>query len=193
MKDRKIYDNKYRENNKEKLLKDIKEYRKNNKEKILKCKKQYYQKNKDHLDECIKQWRKSNSEHINKYAKEWRREKYKTDLKYNISNKMKSNIYQSISKNKAGRHWENLVGYTLENLIRRLKETMPLGYTWEDFLKGRLHIDHKIPISVFNFTRPEHIDFRRCWALENLRLLPAKENRIKKDKLTKPFQPALAI
>ena len=35
--------------------------------------------------------------------------------------------------------------------------------------------------------------FERCWALKNLRLLPAKENFAKKDKLEKPFQPSLMI
>ncbi|GAI61384.1 unnamed protein product, partial [marine sediment metagenome] len=38
-----------------------------------------------------------------------------------------------------------------------------------------------------------HIDFKRCWALENLRLLPAKENMVKHNKLDRPFQPALRI
>ena len=64
---------------------------------------------------------------------------------------------------------------------------------WQDFMEGKLHIDHIIPISAFNFTKPEHINFKRCWGLSNLRLLPAKENRIKKDKIIKPFQLALQI
>ena len=47
--------------------------------------------------------------------------------------------------------------------------------------------------SAFNFSKPEHIDFKRCWSLENLRLLPAMENIKKHNKLFKPFQPALKI
>jgi len=70
---------------------------------------------------------------------------------------------------------------------------MPKGYCWQDFLEGKLHIDHKIPISAFNFTKSEHIDFKRCWALSNLQLLPARENIIKSNHLSKPFQPALKI
>ena len=46
---------------------------------------------------------------------------------------------------------------------------------------------------VFNFSKPEHPDFKRCWALKNLRLLPAEENRKKGSKLINPFQPALEI
>jgi len=60
-------------------------------------------------------------------------------------------------------------------------------------MEGKLEVDHIIPISVWDFDRPEQINFKRCWALKNLRLLPKKENRIKHNKLIKPFQPCLAI
>lgn len=102
-------------------------------------------------------------------------------------------IWKALKGNKAGRHWEDLVGYKLNDLIKRLKNTMPKDYCWQDFMEGRLHIDHIIPKSAFNYTNTEHIDFKRCWSLDNLRLLPAKENLIKHNKLYKPFQPALAI
>ena len=58
---------------------------------------------------------------------------------------------------------------------------------------GDWHIDHKIPISAFNFTKPEHEDFKRCWALSNLQPLWAKDNISKNAKLEKHFQPSLAI
>ncbi len=68
---------------------------------------------------------------------------------------------------------------------------MPDGYTWDDFLSGALHIDHETPVAVFNFTSPSDYDFKRCWALTNLRLLPALENLKKGAKLRIPFQPSL--
>ena len=119
------------------------------------------------------------------------KERLKTDLKYNLRMKISKAINESlrygkrIKSNKNGRHWEDLVGYKLKDLIIRLVSTMPKGYNWEDVKKGELHIDHIIPISAFNFTQPEHIDFKRCWALENLRLLPKKDNLIKNAKLIK--------
>lgn len=36
-------------------------------------------------------------------------------------------------------------------------------------------------------------DFKRCWALRNLQLLPAKDNLRKNAKIGKPFQPSLGI
>ena len=159
-----------------------KEYYHNNYEKIKKQQKRYYIENKEEIYQKTKE-----------YIRQYTIDKRKTDLKFNLNSRMAIAIYHSLKGNKAGRKWENLVDYTLEDLIKRLKRTMPKGYTWQDFLQGRLHIDHIIPKSVFNFNKPEHIDFLRCWDLKNLQLLPAKENIIKHNKLTRPFQPALAI
>jgi len=139
--------------------------------------------------EYMKQWQKNNPE----YMKQYLSIKYKVDWKFNLSHKIKIAINISLKGDKTGRHWENLVGYSLIDLIRRLQKTMPEGYTWQDYLAGKLHIDHIIPISAFNFSKPEHTDFKRCWALKNLQLLPAKENRTKHNKLTKSFQPALKL
>jgi hypothetical protein len=63
----------------------------------------------------------------------------------------------------------------------------------QDYIDGRLHLDHIIPLDAFNFTKPTDIDFQRCWALSNLQLLPADENIQKSNKISKPFQPNLAI
>jgi hypothetical protein len=52
---------------------------------------------------------------------------------------------------------------------------------------------NKIPIAVFNYEKPEDIDFRLCWSLKNLQPLEKIENIKKKDKLEKPFQPSLKI
>lgn len=136
-----------------------------------------------------KQYRKDNLKKI----KQWHKNKNKTDLKFNLNHRMRRVINYSLKGNKRGRHWEDLVGYNLIDLIKRLKKTMPSGYIWQDFLQGKLHVDHIIPISAFNFTKPEHVDFKRCWALKNLQLLPARENLIKSNKLSKPFQSALKL
>lgn len=117
----------------------------------------------------------------------------RNDLRFNLNQKMRVGIWQSIRQNKNGCKWENFVDYNIDQLRRRLKRTMPKGYTWQDFLAGELHIDHIIPKSMFNFRKPEHIDFKKCWALSNLQLLPAMENLKKCDKINKHFQPALKL
>jgi len=202
------YSNRYREKNHERLIKQsrqrrndnpekIKEYNKkylkNNPEKRKGTIKKYCENNLEKVKESGRKWYKNNTKKVRKYHAEWMNLKYKTDLKFNLSSKISNMMRQSLKRNKNGQPWETLLNYTLIDLIKRLDKTMPAGYTWEDYLSGRLHIDHIIPIDAFNFTRPEHTDFKRCWVLSNLRLLPAKENLIKGDKLDRPFQPALKI
>ena len=118
----------------------------------------------------------------------------KNNIKLKLSELISKRMYRSIKKGtKNYRHWEDLVGYTAKELEIRLKKTMPKGYTWQDFLDGKLHVDHIIPVSVFNFNKPEHVDFKKCFALSNLQLLPAKENLRKSSKLYQDFQPSFAF
>jgi len=186
--------------NREKIKENVKQYQLKNKEKLALHNKQRYLENKGKYKEYylenkekIQQYQLQNKEKRKEYFKQWMKEKRKTDLKFNLNSKMRNRIYLSLKGNKNGRHWEMLVGYSLNDLKKHLKSTMPKGYTWQDFMQGKLHIDHIIPVSVWNFTKPEHVDFKRCWSLENLQLLPASENLLKSNKLYKPFQPALKI
>ena len=197
----------------------MKEYQKNNAEHIKRYKELWLKNNPGYMKQYEKQWRKDNREKRKEYKGQWQinnrkklkeynqqygenhkgqrnqrvRNRRRTDLKFNLNCKIVCAINLSLKGNKNGRHWEDLVGYTLNDLIKRLKRTMPTGYIWQDYLEGKLEVDHIIPISVHNYTKSEHADFQRCWSLKNLRLLPAKENHIKYNKLDKPFQPALKI
>lgn len=100
-------------------------------------------------------------------------------------------IYYALKGNKKNRKWENLVGYTLQDLKDHIEKMFSDGMSWENI--GEWHIDHIIPKSAFNYTEPEHIDFKRCWSLSNLQPLWAKENMSKRCKLKKQFQPSLQI
>ena len=208
----KKYNKEYYIKNKEKLDEYKKQWEEENKDRSKKNRREYYQKNKEKRREYSRTYCKNNREKMRKYHKIYMREyrdihkeelnkkrneqikaRNRTDLKFNLNDRMGSTLRKSLKGNKNGWHWEDLVGYTLEDLIKQLKKTMPKGYTWQDLLEGRLHIDHKIPKSAFNYDSPKHSDFERCWALKNLQLLPAEENKVKGNKLTRPFQPALKI
>lgn len=190
---RKEYMEKYWIRNKEKLTEQKRKYYEKNHTEILKKCKQYRDNHKEQIKKTLKRWREVNPKKIRQLNNRWKKEQRKTNLKYSLNKKISETIRTSLKGNKNGRHWENLVGYTLNDLVKRLKKTIPKCYVWQDFLEGKLHIDHKIPISAFHFTKPEHTDFKRCWALSNLQLLSIKENLIKGNKITKPFQPALKI
>ena len=200
----------YHENNAEKVKEWGNRYRKNHKEEIIERNKQWNKDNPEYLKEYIKQYRIVHKERIAKlskirynrwlekndnkeYISKYHNNKRKMDLKCNLNHKISGQIYKSLKRNKNGWHWETLTGYTLTILIKHLKKTMPEGYTWNDYLNGKLHIDHIIPIAVFHFDKAENPDFQKCWSLKNLRLLPAKENISKGAKISKPFQPSLQL
>ncbi|MBA7577365.1 hypothetical protein ES695_16320 [Candidatus Atribacteria bacterium 1244-E10-H5-B2] len=159
----------------------------------------YRRNNRVWCPECMKKglYAKKGEESPNwKGGKRVSRERQKQDIRFILNNRMRADISGYLKRRgsyKQGRKWEKLVDYDSKELKKRLTKTMPEGYTWQDFLSGELHIDHIIPVLVFNFSKTEHADFKRCWALSNLRLLPAKENLIKGAKLDRPFQPALKI
>lgn len=104
-------------------------------------------------------------------------------------------VHQSLKKrgaSKEGHLWE-ILGYEPERLERRLRRTIPAGFGWEHFMAGELHIEHRIPLSAFNYESEFDHDFKRAWALSNLRLWPAGPNMAKGAKLEQPFQPCLAF
>ncbi|MFH1762494.1 MAG: HNH endonuclease, partial [bacterium] len=65
------------------------------------------------------------------------------------------------------------------------------GMAWKNY--GEWHVDHIIPRSVFNYEKAEDVDFKRCWALDNLQPLWGIENISKGNKLDADFQPALLL
>ena len=168
-----------------------KKYRKGHKEERKKNWDRWYSEHKEERKEYKKKYRSEHSD--TEYQKQYYHKKYKHSLKYQINRNVRRAIDLSLKGNKNGQHWEDLVGYTLSDLIKRLQKTMPEGYVWNDYLNGKLHIDHIIPKSVFNYSLPKHIGFKKCWALSNLRLLPARENQIKGNRLDKSFQLGLKI
>lgn len=180
-------------NDSENRCADARKYYQENKKACVARHKKYYLKNREKLLISRRAYVKNNRKKINEAAKVYWNKKKETDLKFNLNCRMSKAIWNAVRENKANRKWEYLVGYTVDDLMIRLKSTMPCGYSWKDFLDGKLHIDHIIPKRVFNFSRPEEIDFLRCWALDNLRLLPAAENMSKQGLLSEPFQPALSL
>ena len=170
--DRKEYWKKWYLRNRKKKLKQNIEWNKDNPERTKEITAKYYLKNKDK---------------IAKNHRLYMKYKCKKDLKFNLNHRISKEIYVSLKGNKSGKHWEDLVGYTVNDLMKYLKKTIPKGYNWIDYLKGKLHIDHIIPIRAFIFARPEDEEFKQCWNLYNLRLLEAKENILKKDSITNPI------
>lgn len=157
----------------------------------------------EHARELYREWFAENTERRRLYNLEWHKKNPGKHSEYNkkrrsipkgrLNASISISICNSLHGNKNGRHWEDLVGYTLEKLKSHLEKQFSSGMNWDNYGVKGWTIDHKIPIKAFHFETSYDFDFKRCWAINNLRPMWHIENIKKKDKLEKPFQPALLV
>lgn len=168
-------------------------YRKKNKNKVRASKKIYRKANKEKVSIYMENWRKNNKKRVRACFNIWRNQRRKTDSKFKLNDSISKAIRKSLKDGKNGHHWEDIVGYTLQDLMKHLERQLADGMSWSNYGFYGWHIDHKVPISVFNFTKSIHRDFKRCWALSNLQPLWATENKEKTNKINQHFQPSLLM
>ena len=84
---------------------------------------------------------------------------------------------------------EELLGYRIKTLTRFLRHDLQQrepGKSLRDALDEGYHVDHIYPLSKFPVIQSDGVDwgvFRQCWAMENLRAIPAEENLAKGSKV----------
>jgi len=175
------YNKQYRSTHLEEEKERSRIYRNSNKEKIKESNKQWRLNNWEKHKESCRQWKQNNNGRLNEYLKLRLADKQKNDLNYRLNNSVGSMMYHSLKESKSGRHWEELVGYTLQQLKEHLENLFQPGMSWNNY--GQWHIDHIIPRSAWKFEKPEYPEFKQCWALCNLQPLWAKDNIRKSNKI----------
>ncbi len=181
---RKCRSKNYKTTHKKEIKKSSKIYRENHKEQIRKSSKIYYENNKEKLNKQARKWNIENKEKIREKVNKRANKKYKEDPIFRLNSNIRSAISMSLKSNnlsKNGRHWEDLVGYTIYELKEHLEKQFLPGMNWEN--KGKWHIHHIIPIAFFKFTSTDDVEFKICWSLENLCPLWEKKNKEKNDKI----------
>tara|TARA_Y100000310_G_scaffold57488_2_gene52689 strand:+ start:23982 stop:24761 length:780 start_codon:yes stop_codon:yes gene_type:complete len=193
----KIYNKQYYSDNKDEINKYNRQYYEDNKEDIKRQQKLYNETNQDRIRIVNKRYRNANKDDIRKSKKIYRennkdkrnlyeREKRRKDVLYRLNHYIGCGIRKCLkSKNisKNGRHWEDAVGYTIQELKEHLESKFQPGMTWDNH--GEWHIDHIVPKSLFKFNGTQDEEFKRCWSLNNLQPLWAKDNLRKNNKMTK--------
>jgi len=153
----KIRDKKYRENNKEKIKESWRKYVKNNKDKVKKVMKKYILK------------------------------KEQQDPSYKLRKILIFKILKSIKKNTEF----DSMPYTIESLKLHLESKFESWMNWDNWGKynpktwddndpstWKWNIDHIIPKCNYKYSSVNDEDFKKCWALSNLRPYSAKLNVI---------------
>ena len=138
--------------------------------------------------ESARQWRINNPEKYKQVKDDEvvkRKLNPKEKLKGIVSGRMRETL-KIKGSGKGNRKWEILVGYSCDELKLHIESQFTEGMNWECFLRGEIHIDHKIPLVVFNFTSPDDDSFKKAWSLKNLQPLWAFDNMSKGDKILYP-------
>lgn len=165
----------YQQANKEKIRKYKKEYRKNNKEIIKRGNNNYYLSNKE---KCIK----ANNVRYNK--------KYHSDPSFKLRKRCSNMIYLYINGAKGGSITKYL-NYSILELKEHLEKQFEPWMTWNNHGRYSVktwsdsnqstwtwtwNIDHIIPQSDLPYSSMQDDNFKKCWALENLRPLNSLDN-----------------
>lgn len=177
-----------------------KEWRQNNKTKCAAIEKRYRLKHSEDVKCRKSKYKKNNKEKISEYNKRYRvehREEFnkreKTRMKNDIAFRLRKTICRSVQKaiSKNGISITKYLPYTLNMLKMHLENQFESWMTWDnhgcynpqtwndsDSGTWTWQIDHIIPQSILIYVSMSDLNFQKCWALDNLRPLSAKQNVI---------------
>ena len=163
---------------------DNRDRKQKNRERFNAYNREYYAKNKKNIAEKRHKWHLENPDYY--------RNRFAEYPKVKICNTIASSIRKSLKNGgKNGRHWETLVGYTVDDLMAHLEQQFGKGMGWDNYGKYGWHIDHIRPKSDFHFESVNDPEFKTCWSLWNLQPMWAKENLSKQTKCEQPPLPLL--
>jgi hypothetical protein len=119
-------------------------------------------------------------------AQQWKI-RYALDLEFNLSQKIRlydrkiksgrrigETIRLALKRNGECPSLIDIIDYDMKELKIHLEKQFTKGMTWEKFVAGEIHIDHIIPLNMFDVD--DQRELKSCWALSNLRPMWARDN-----------------
>jgi hypothetical protein len=173
---------KWAENNRERKKKQNQIWVSNNRDKTSGYSRKFYYSHKESERLRNKKWISENPEKCAIIRHRTYKKRYAT-IQGKLNILMSNSIWFALKKGKGFTQWSQILGYDVDELAERLQATMPHDATWQDFLDGKLHIDHIMPKSYFKFTSSKDKSFLDCWSLSNIQLLWEEDNLKKSNKL----------
>jgi hypothetical protein len=115
-------------------------------------------------------------EHVRARNRKADQKKRQTDAGYRLHKNIQRGVVYSLQKGKQGQAWEELLGYTVEDLKSYLDPLREKGMTWRNY-GSKWHVHHRIPVSHFTFRTVEDPEFLQCWSFWNLEPKWGQENQ----------------
>jgi hypothetical protein len=160
-----------------------KKWREKNKEYMKEKHKKWYQKNKEKWNEYIKEYREKNIDKIRETKRNYEKTRKSNDPLYKLIANFRTAIYTVLKENNLNKygHYFEILQYSPEELVGHLENQFVDGMSWENY--GEWHVDHKLPITYFNFKEVGDEEFLKCWGLDNLQPMWGEENIKKSNKI----------
>lgn len=143
---------------------------------------------KENKRKCIKEWTARHYDTLKKERNKWDKEKRRSDLSYRLRRNVMHAIVASVRNYTFSGKLERLkdaifnhLDYNAEDLRHYIESRWEPWMTWNNYGKyqrGRLtwQIDHIIPQSTLPFNSFDEDNFKKLWALDNLRPLETVAN-----------------
>lgn len=117
---------------------------------------------------------------------------YKNNINYKLKNRVSCEIKRALRKNNSSKYGHSclkFIPYTIADLKEHLEKQFEPWMNWNNHGIYRINIwndqdqstwtwqiDHIVPQSILPYTSMEEDNFKKCWSLDNLRPLSAKQN-----------------
>jgi hypothetical protein len=172
-------DRKWQQKNREKCRANCRRWKLKHPELYVKCQKKYYDANREKRIETSKRYRLNN---IEKY-RGFRRAQYSKSKSYRISVLLRRRMFGEMKKASAKKSKTTfeLLGCTISEFKKYIESIFLPGMSWENHSIHGWHLDHIIPISSFDLTKPDQQKI--CFNYKNIQPLWAEDNLRKSDKI----------
>lgn len=167
-------------------------YYKNNKTKIRSKGNHYYRKNRDMILSNQKDYTENNKDKVRESKRKSEQKRIKNDPSFRLRKRVSAQVRDHLKRfgfSKRGNSILKFLDYSIEELRTHLEQQFESWMTWnnygvynsqtwkdEDQLTWTWQIDHIMPQYKLPYQCMSDENFRKCWALSNLRPMNAKQN-----------------
>lgn len=186
------YKKEWYQNNKEVISNNGKQYYQEHKKDIKDRVKDWTINNVDYVAAWQKQYRKENADQIHVQKMKYQKERRKNDINFKLRDNVSALVRMTIFRNGEKKNKKSILNYlpyTIDQLKIHLENQFEPWMNWHNHGEYRTkswndndpttwkwQIDHIIPQSILSYSSMGDDNFKKCWSLNNLRPLSAKQN-----------------
>ena len=190
--ERQAYSKVWNENNKERRKEKDAIRWQNNKAHINAVHAIWVENNREHLSEYNKEFRAENADYLREYNRLYLSDRRKNDPVFKLRKQTSSRISTYLRSVGSGKNRQSLLKhleYSFDELKTYLENQFESWMTWDNYgiydpktwndsdsSTWTWNIDHIVPHSDLPYSSMEDNNFKKCWALDNLRPISAKQN-----------------